>query len=164
MLCDDCGKNNARLHYTQIVNGRKMDKHLCEKCARAYSASNYNMTLPNIMTGFLSNQVKKEAIRTEQCSECQLTYDSFRRDGKLGCEKCYQVFSDRLAPLLSNIHPHTVHKGKIPQNSTESLKRMRQLENLKEQLEKAISDEAFEEAAKLRDEIREIEKNGGGSK
>ena len=33
MKCQNCGKNNANVRYTQIINGEKKEFILCEECA-----------------------------------------------------------------------------------------------------------------------------------
>ena len=33
MKCDSCGKENANVHMTSIVNGVKEEHHYCQQCA-----------------------------------------------------------------------------------------------------------------------------------
>ena len=58
----------------------------------------------------------------KKCPVCGRTYSDFRRDGKLGCSECYKVFRGPVTETLRQIHPSTVHVGKIPSKSGEELK------------------------------------------
>ena len=78
-------------------------------------------------------------------------------DGKLGCSECYKVFRGPVTETLRQIHPSTVHVGKIPSKSGEELKLKRKYETLKQELSAAVKNEDYETAAKLHKQIREIE-------
>ena len=102
-------------------------------------------------TGALQNLVK--------CPQCGQKYSHFAQTGKLGCEKCYETFEQHLEPLLKRVHGSQVHKGKYPKRAGGSIRLKRELENLKLHLQELVVKEEFEEAAKVRDQIREIEGN-----
>ena len=70
----------------------------------------------------------------KKCPVCGRTYSDFRRDGKLGCSECYKVFRGPVTETLRQIHPSTVHVGKIPSKSGEELKLKRKYETLKQEL------------------------------
>ena len=80
--------------------------------------------------------------------------------GRLGCGDCYEAFKAQLGPLLKRIHGADRHVGKIPLRIGKTVKDTRTLQELKMKMERAIQTEDFEEAAKLRDKIRELEKRG----
>ena len=104
--------------------------------------------------------VQEPAIKESvKCSFCGFTLVDFQRTGRLGCPKCYETFKDQLAPLLRRIHGQDRHMGKLPIRaiSGKLSKEARELHTLKVGLQKAISIEAFEEAASLRDRIKKIE-------
>jgi protein arginine kinase activator len=94
----------------------------------------------------------------ERCPNCGLTYVQFRQTGRLGCSQCYEAFSQRLIPLIKRIQGSTEHTGKIPLRRGHGAQRQRQLETLRVNLNRAVAREEFEEAARLRDQIRELEK------
>ena len=58
---------------------------------------------------------------------------------------------------LRQIHSNSHHSGKIPSKSGGELKKKRQLEALKAQLQEAVRNEDYETAAKLHKQIREME-------
>jgi protein arginine kinase activator len=84
-----------------------------------------------------------------------MTRSEFIRGGMPGCSECYSVFESSMKPLLKKIHSTTTHIGKVygEKGSTPESK----VDLLKAQLKEAIANEEYEKAAKLRDEIKEME-------
>lgn len=166
MVCDICGKKEATVHLTEIINDKVTKLHLCEECAREKGEEmEGHFGLADLLAGLADLGVQPEeatAIKTK-CPSCGFTFQDFRKIGRLGCPKCYDTFKDNLAPLLRQIHGSDRHIGKIPQVMVKraapktAVKKTEDLRELKMKLEKAIQLEEFEKAAKLRDEIREIE-------
>lgn len=163
MLCDICGKNQATVHLTEIIDEKMTELHLCEDCAQEKSAQmETHFGLADLLAGLadLGSQasVTKKETRVK-CPRCGLTYEDFKKVGRLGCGECYSVFKEALLPLLKRIHGSTQHYGKSPTRKTaRAVKSKSELQELKEKLQKSIQLEEFEEAAKLRDRIREMEK------
>ncbi|MBA4495854.1 UvrB/UvrC motif-containing protein [Paenactinomyces guangxiensis] len=169
MLCPECGKRPATLHYTKIVNGNKTEFHLCEVCAQEkgeYMPGFENgFSFHQLLSGLLNFEPSASetghgsAMKTQitRCPTCGLTYNQFSKIGRFGCSDCYQTFRDRLVPLLRRVHGHSSHRGKIPERTKGELKLRRQLERLKEELAHKVEAEEFEEAAKLRDQIRSLQ-------
>jgi protein arginine kinase activator len=81
----------------------------------------------------------------------------FRSKGRLGCPRDYEVFRAHLEPLLLRVHSAKEHRGRLPGNTEAVRSRTQQLTTLKAKLEAAIREEAYESAARLRDEIQELE-------
>jgi protein arginine kinase activator len=163
MLCDDCLKNNATIHMTTFVNGQVKTVHLCAQCAAKRNK-------PSVLPGFSFNDLISAFYETEEaeevvCDKCGTTLASFQKTGKLGCAHCYRVFESSLLPLLKGIHMSEKHTGKHPgervivEVEKESAPENRK-EELKRELRLAVSTENFEEAARLRDEIALLEKEG----
>ena len=164
MLCDVCGKNPATVHLTEIIDEQMNELHLCEECARHKSAAmEQQFGLSDLLAGMVDFQKpssKEEEIVAIKCPACGLTYADFKKIGRLGCGECYNIFRKYLAPLLKRIHGSNQHIGKNPvkiKTTVKLNKKKSGLEELKKQLQKAILQEAFEEAARLRDEIKEME-------
>lgn len=176
MLCDICGKKEATVHLTEIINDQVTKLHLCEECAREKGAEmEEHFGLSDLLAG-LSDvgapggaAIEPEVTETIKCANCDFTYQNFRKIGRLGCSVCYEAFKKQLAPLLKRIHGADRHVGKIPLRVGKTAKDTGTLQELKTQMEKAIQSEEFEEAAGLRDKIRELEKKsnndiGGAAK
>lgn len=163
MLCDACHKNEATVHLTEIVNEKITKLHLCEGCAKAKGAEmEEHFGLSDLLAGLadIGSKVEPEAISAVKCPTCAFTYQDFKKVGRLGCGDCYESFKKQLDGLLKRIHGANRHIGKVPLAAGKAAKDSRPLLDLKElkaRLEKAIQSEEFEQAAKLRDKIKEIE-------
>jgi protein arginine kinase activator len=165
MLCDICGKNQATVHLTEIVDEQMNELHLCEGCARQKSASmEQQFGLSDLLGGMAESggkQAIKDASGSVKCPNCGLTYADFKKIGRLGCGDCYQSFKAYLLPLLKRIHGSTQHVGKSPFKAVVKNGRKKvDLQDLRQRLSKAVEEEAFEEAARLRDQIRQAESKG----
>jgi len=90
------------------------------------------------------------------CARCGLTYEGFKSSGKLGCSDCYNAFRNQLINLFKNVHGSAVHTGKLPLRGGAQLTKVREVERLRDRLKKLVGDEEFEEAAKVRDKIKEL--------
>ncbi|MBI4544033.1 MAG: UvrB/UvrC motif-containing protein [Gemmatimonadetes bacterium] len=162
MLCDHCGKHEAVLHLTQIVNNQMSTFHLCEKCA-AEKGLEPGVSVANFpLTDFLAQMGKggpaESAAAPGPCSYCGLRLEDFKKTGRFGCSHCYVTFEPHLRSLLRRLHGGTQHVGKVylPPDPTKA-ERQHRLAGLKRKLEKAVESEDFERAAQLRDQIREAE-------
>jgi UvrB/uvrC motif. len=178
MLCDDCQKRPATLHFTKIVNGEKTEIHLCQVCAQEkghlfmFNPSS-NLSINNLLAGLFqlnpNMQEKTQESYTSydllQCQVCGMTFSQFLKIGRFGCEHCYETFADQLTPILKRLHGgNWKHSGKIPKRSGGALYIKKKIDQLKETLQTLIEREEFEKAAEVRDEIRMYEKqlNEGG--
>lgn len=178
MLCQNCGENEANVRYTQIINGVKKEMALCQKCSKELGIEDFEFNMPIDLSSFLGEffnneeNLLPEFTKTKQslCNECKMTFDDFVDAGKFGCSNCYNVFSDRIDSILKNLHGanrHVGRKGKIeksmlkkvdsPKEEPKQEKQISKLDSLKEKLKNAIKDERYEDAAKLRDEIKKLE-------
>lgn len=160
MVCDACGKIEATVHLTEIVNEKMTKLHLCEACAKEKGAEmEEHFGLSDLMSGLadLGANLEPEAMSAIKCPVCGFTYQDFKKVGRLGCGNCYEAFKKQLDPLLKRIHGVNRHIGKVSLMAGKTVKEHITLQDLKVQIEKAIRSEEFEEAVKLRDKIREIE-------
>lgn len=171
MWCERCKERPATVHVTKIVNDQKTEMHLCEVCAHETSSDlgflfEQNFSFPNLLAGLLDSESLfpsgvlggsplQQGIK---CSFCGLTFSDFRQVGQLGCSECYKGFGPSLDPLLKRIHGSTVHVGKVPRRTGGKVRVRKEIEELRKKLQKAISREAYEEAARIRDEIKAKEK------
>ncbi|MFL5339682.1 MAG: UvrB/UvrC motif-containing protein [Gemmataceae bacterium] len=152
MKCQKCPKQ-ATLHITEVLGeDRYEEHHLCEECAHEYLYE----PQPKKPGG---EDVDEEiaALNQRACPHCGLKFVEFRNSGRLGCPHDYEVFREELLPLLENIHGDTRHAGKAPRRHPQARQTLSELTRLRRQLQTAVSQEAYEEAAKLRDQIRTLE-------
>lgn len=162
MLCDICGKNAATVHLTEIIDDQITELHLCEKCAREKSTQmEQQFGLADLLAGlaeFGGPKEEKEGGVKIKCPNCGLGFEDFKKIGRLGCSDCYVTFKRYLAPLLKRIHGSNQHVGKSPIKAMKVTKKKSGLEELRQKLQAAIEREEFEEAARLRDQIKELDK------
>ena len=148
---------------TKIIQGQKEEIHLCEICAKnKENISLHNpFTIPNFLTSLLDTNMSTQHnfVYGEDmvCQECGMTFLRFKQEGRLGCEGCYQYFEKRLNPLIKKIQGNQQHVGKVPIRTGGVIHLKRQSKQLKHKLQQLIETEEFEAAAKIRDEIRNIE-------
>ena len=185
MLCQNCGKNEVNFRYTQIINGVKKEMALCDKCAKSLGLESLDFNMPINFSSFLGDFLggtseveflpsfnKKETL---QCEKCKMTYDEFINGGKFGCSNCYKVFENGLDNVLKHIHGSNKHVGRrsrlttnkmqkqesklknnIEEKSSQTNSQEEKIKQLNKELKKAIKEERYEEAAKIRDEIKSI--------
>ena len=168
MLCQICKKKEATITFTKIIGGQKTEIHLCKDCAAIFSDKFSIFPLPqfdiNDLLAELLNAIdlyhKEEEVipgKEIECSNCHLTYNEFKRSGKLGCSVCYHDFREQLTPLLRRLHGNSRHVGKIPRQSRGKLNKLRKIKQLKKELQELVLKEEYEKAAKTRDEILKLE-------
>ena len=160
MVCESCKQQQATVHLTEIVNDQMTELHLCEACANQKGAQvESHFGLSDLLSGLadFSKTQEPEEVSTKACPACGMTYDDFRKVGRLGCAECYATFKRSLGSLLKRIHGSPMHIGKSPARLVKLPKTKMELAELKRRLERAIEQEEFEEAARLRDQIRRME-------
>lgn len=161
MICNLCGAQEASIHLTEIVNNQMIEIHLCEACAQEKGTdfkTHFNLT--DLLAGLADPDKTSKSVEKRfggRCPECAMTYDEFGKSGRLGCAFCYEAFSKMLLPLIKRVQRSTVHVGKRPSRVNPETSRGRELQLLQERLAKSVQREEFEEAARLRDEIRQAE-------
>lgn len=128
--------------------------HICQSCTKTEEFKE-NVSIQELLGGLMdiTETNKKEKISLK-CPVCGLTYDDFRKKARLGCGKCYSIFKQQLLPLLKKIHGSIRYNGKMPVNSELKISRENKAEELQKRLDMAIQLEEFEEAARLRDELK----------
>ncbi len=174
MLCEKCKKNNASFFFEENINGKKRSFALCNDCAEEMKksgelqmgASLFDSTfIPSsfhndIFGGLFSHaEMLPKSTGGKSCPGCGYTFAEIRRVGKAGCSQCYTTFGSELAPSIRSIHGNAKHIGRAPAKAKARNKKENELKTLKNELKAAISSENFEQAAILRDKIRDIEGN-----
>lgn len=186
MLCQRCNENEANVRYTEIINGEKREMMLCEECSHKLGLDNINFNMPIDFSSFFGGLLEDEAYSNQElmplfqsvkelkCDNCNMTYDEFINQGKFGCPECYEVFSSKIDSLLKRLHGSNKYKGRRVLNSTskqeqksaeeislgeqkkEKSTKETQIEKLQKDLKKAVAEERYEDAAKIRDKINNL--------
>ena len=156
MKCQKCQHNPATLHITEVEEDDFEELHLCEQCAQKYLFEAQKDTekpqLPVI------GDPEDALFNQHQCKDCGIKFVEFRNSGRLGCPNDYQEFRQELVTLLENIHGETRHCGKTPSKMPLSKQTQSELIQLRNRLKQAVTQEDYEEAARIRDRIRQMEK------
>lgn len=164
MLCEHCNKREANISLTQIIQGKKIELHLCEVCAKEHEYHVYNSN-PSFQQ-FLGGLMKLSGVEQQQnkqpitnCTKCHLSLDEFKKNSKLGCDECYKVFEPYIKHILKSVHGGYKHTGKRPLrlNKEDILKE--RIEDVESKLRIALMQEDYLEAARYRDELRHIKED-----
>jgi protein arginine kinase activator len=156
--CQLCS-NPATVHLTDIVQNKKREVHLCQSCAEAqHLVQKSQLNLPAILQNLIGAHLGPQAgeLARLACPACGLKYMEFRAEGRLGCPNDYAVFRQGLLPLLQRHHRGQRHVGKSPRRRDDPARQARLVE-LRRRLQRAVDAEAYEEAARLRDLLRQKE-------
>jgi protein arginine kinase activator len=167
MLCQDCNKREANIHLTQIVNNEKIVLNLCKICAekRGFHSPFEQVPFPlaEFVTGMVgpskdktSEKGEKDESHDKKCPNCGMTFSEFGRIGRLGCARCYQAFRPELTDILRKIHGSADHRGHSVIQPSDDLQPLRDEKRLRDELRRAIESEDFEQAANIRDQIRNL--------
>ncbi|ADL11680.1 UvrB/UvrC motif-containing protein [Acetohalobium arabaticum] len=170
MLCQECQKREATVHLTKIINNKKKEIYLCDKCAQEKEELNFGkegFSFNNLLAGLLSSESGSNTPNSNlnlsynkaqaECEDCGLNYAEFSRQGKLGCSECYTEFEDKINKVLKKVHGNNRHTGKVPKRTGGVIRTRKEIQKLRKKMQEAVQEEEFEEAARLRDEIKELE-------
>ena len=173
MKCEQCNEREATILFTQISGDEKATRRLCAQCASIQAQHQQATTSGtaqagdpgpadpgktgvvkkvNVVVGHLSSSATPTA-----CSQCGMTYDEFRKTGRFGCGECYNAFGAQLDRLFKRIHGATRHGGKGP-GPAAPVPAADELEALRQALQQAVEEEAYEKAASIRDRITNLER------
>jgi protein arginine kinase activator len=161
--CESCSQP-ATVHLTDIVNGLKREVHLCQECAeKRQILQNNELNLSAILQTVIGQHVGpvSDELARLACPACGIQYMDFRAEGRLGCPHDYAVFRAGLGPILRRIHRAERHCGKTPRRASRSLDEQAELIRLRQELRRAVEAEAYEQAARLRDLLRQKEASNG---
>jgi len=164
MLCENCRKREANIHYKQVINGVKTEMHLCDLCAKQNGKvatdvfEGIKQYFPEVafMPGTFAN------TEIDKCENCGISFDRFKKTGRLGCENCYDEFEDNLRPIIKRIHGNIVHTGKNSDGKSITKSNVKdskadKITGLRKLLNQAVAEEEYEKAAVYRDKIKELE-------
>lgn len=152
MQCEECGLRPAEVMMTTVIGGQTTTRHLCRECVKKYKAGD----IQAVLAAVLSAMGQQKSVPEITCQSCGETFAEFQKTGMLGCAECYQAFRSELTPMITRVQGRTQHAGRRPPASQQEQERQARMEALHAQMEAAVALENFEEAARLRDELRAI--------
>lgn len=162
MKCEKCNEREATVLYQQSVNGETTTAHLCAECAaKAQSEIGFSAHFPfggDLFGNLFGISAPVKSPASKKCEGCGATFADIRREGKVCCAKCYDTFAAELEPTIRSLYGNTVHVGRAPAERKAARDKQNRMAQLKKDLRAAIEAEKFEDAARLRDEIKALEK------
>ncbi len=166
MVCERCNKP-ASVHLTEISNGQRTEVHLCEACAQEVGyIQTPHVPVTEMLNQFLQTQTHMQDKETLRCADCGMTWREFKDTGLLGCAKDYVLFESHLRGVIETAQQggnhHTGKAAGLKKADAEDAVQLRQaqLRRLQKELATALKQESYEAAAKLRDEIKTLERPG----
>ena len=174
MLCEKCKKRTATVFYNENINGNVCSYSLCGECAAKLHekgeiqditsmigsfADPFSELQDHFFSGFFGLPSQKALHGERKCPECGSSYHEIASSGKVGCAQCYDTFAEELSRSIQSIHGTTSHTGTVPARQRAKQERSEWIKKLKKDLQDAVRREDYEAAAKLRDEIRQLEQN-----
>jgi protein arginine kinase activator len=164
MKCDFC-ERKATVFLTQLVEGQMKKVCLCDDCAKERGVTDpTGFSLADLLLGGMPGKGTVQSVKTpvrggggRKCPSCGFTLEDLRKVRRLGCGDCYTTFADEVAQILQGMHKGVAHIGKVPAGMMERQVMRQRLDELRERLDRAVASESYEEAAGIRDEIRNIE-------
>ncbi len=160
MQCQICGKP-ATVHLTEIVNGQKLERHFCEQCAQKEGITiKAQIPISDILTNLMEAQQEARQLTDMVCPNCQISWGEFRKRGLLGCPNDYIAFGEALEHIIERAQDGALkHIGKVPSTSKQKQDNQLRLLQLRKSLQQAVKEEAYETAARIRDEISQLAGN-----
>ncbi len=164
MKCQHCNEKEATTYIKKNINGKVTEMHLCSDCANELGVmdefSTENFFADTFFGNFLGAGIPAMNVLTgvDRCEYCGSTFNDIVKSGKVGCAHCYSKFDDKLEPSIVKIHGKTSHVGKnvsyteIPDKEDKK----DQIKSLKDDLKLAVQEQRFEDAAILRDKIKDL--------
>jgi protein arginine kinase activator len=158
-MCSVCKTKPATVFFTNVSSENKfVNLNLCDDCAKAKGFNDpTSFAMADLMLGLGAAQEIEQAVGLElKCPRCGFSQADFKKSGRLGCPECYATFAEGLAGLLKTMHKGTRHIGKAPEALRATRESAGLLKTLQAKLAKAIKDENYEQAALVRDEIKQL--------
>jgi protein arginine kinase activator len=151
--CDFCDQP-AIFHDVRIVNGVHTTKNLCQEHAIAEGIQIGPLDLSMVVNLQIDEQAEQNILR---CSDCGMTIAQYKETRLLGCPTCYETFAEQLKHFIAQVQDnHSLHIGRSPSSEGTDIGRHLEVRRLLKQLDNAVTQEDYENAAHLRDRIREL--------
>ena len=164
MQCQNCHSQEATHHLQVNINGSKNEMRLCAACAKEMGMyESFGGAIGPLLSGM--TDWTPAAVRPKadnRCPGCGLPMSAIAQSGRVGCAACYTHFKSQLTPHIARLHGQNQHKGRVPRRLRQQIEENAKLAQLKSRLQEAVAGEAYEEAARLRDEIRAWEETNHG--
>lgn len=149
MLCNNCGKREANVKYTETINGETRRINLCEECSKKLGIGQIDFNMPFDFTGFFDDFMEEFRM-----PELIPMIGDFEEARIIPVRKIARKNTEntRNREKIGKAIDKKINNRNAKKENNEKTKK----EILQEKLEKAIKEERYEDAAKIRDEIAKI--------
>lgn len=169
-MCDMCGIRPATSFTSYTINGVTTEQYLCSECAKKYNLA-MDFSPDNIIASvFGMPKTRPRTLRV--CKVCGATERDILDNYKFGCSECYNTFKDIATDVARQLASGN-HVGKRPYKlsgankengktvapaDNKSMTDEERIESLRRQLRKAVDEERFDDASRLKKEIDSLKK------
>ena len=164
MLCERCHKRLATLRYSEVVNGKAAVRNICRRCLEEIqgdAGAGFEVqgapTARHRRAAAASEEHPIATTSERQCPSCGMPLEDVLKTGQIGCNVCYETFSEPLESLIRGVHTAMRHRGKMPRIDSARDRKRAELQSKRALLRSALKMENYEEAAVLRDQIKALE-------
>ena len=168
MLCQTCKQTQATTHILEKTAEGWSQRNVCENCALGIDPlAGSQLTSGKVVKLFtelfgkgeagVGEAIDAELADNVRCPGCDLSYEQFRANRRLGCSRCYEIFKSDVERILLKVQDHVKHRGKVPGHPQQRRIPNAELDQLRNKLQQAIQEERFEDAALFRDKMKELE-------
>ncbi|MFZ4772881.1 MAG: UvrB/UvrC motif-containing protein [Chlamydiia bacterium] len=133
--CKGCSESIAYT-FKQIEKGKTNCIGMCSQCP-------------------LRKKLLDQTIETVACPHCKTTLQTVETTKKVGCLHCFTVFKETCHSILKTLNVSEFHPNHSDCNAD--------IQELQASLQEAIAKELFEEAALLRDRLKQISSSVEGA-
>ena len=177
MKCDMCREREAVVFVHQVANSGKTELRLCARCAKDHGVHALDGNIAESLGKLLAALPAKGnggkptvPSSAAACSRCGISLGDIKKRRTAGCPKCWEHFPEQLleggAGLIKGPSADVAgrrHKGRLSIRAERAAAAERERTLLSVQLEAAVSAEAYEEAAALRDALRRLDSKDAGN-
>jgi protein arginine kinase activator len=162
MLCQKCHKNLASVRYAEVVDGKVSEQQLCPDCLASHqqeTAMGFELSGTPGLKKTNEDQPRQESTHAQEhaCPSCGVQASQILETGRAGCPHCYDHFGSQIESILEGLHWALRHKGKMAKLDDTRARLRADLQTKRALLRSVLRAENYEEAARLRDEIRILE-------
>ncbi len=161
--CSHCQKP-ATIHLTQIINNQIKKLDFCEGCPHQKGVTDpAGFSLTELLA---QSEADLSSFRGDErsCPSCGFSPGDFKKRGRFGCPDCYESLEDYIKPMLEKMHRGTQHNGKVPEAMLSRVRALRRIVEAEMALRQAVDEEDYEEAARLRDELKILQSDDESGK
>jgi len=163
--CSQC-KKCISIVYKEVINGSMETSHMCEECP-IFKKKLHGEEVSSFGVQWAGG---KQGL---SCMNCGISLETLHLEQHLGCSDCYTIFEQiiiealktedlipkKIKDVLKKNKSCQLHAGKTPHEEL-APKISTQMHDLSDALSEALKKENYEQAAALRDQMKQLKEKG----